>query len=193
MNDRPRLGPAEWDALVAAARLGDERAWEHLVDRLSGAVWKVLMSYQLGEHDREDAYASTFFQLYRHLGEIKEPYKLPGWISTTARNEANAVWRKRGRAVPTETIPLRNAVFDPVEERVLDDETLRLVLEAFGQLPARGQALLRLLTAVPPMTYEAISSMLDMPVGSIGPTAGRLIARLRKALHVHDDSIGGQP
>jgi DNA-directed RNA polymerase specialized sigma24 family protein len=38
-----------------------------------------------------------------------------------------------------------------------------------------------LLIAEPPISYEDISAALDMPVGSIGPTRGRCLERLRRA------------
>jgi DNA-directed RNA polymerase specialized sigma24 family protein len=34
----------------------------------------------------------------------------------------------------------------------------------------------------PPTSYQEISSELGLPVGSIGPTRGRLLARLRDLL-----------
>ena len=44
------------------------------------------------------------------------------------------------------------------------------------------QALLRLLTADPRPPYEEIAAALDMPIGSIGPTRQRALARLREQL-----------
>ena len=42
--------------------------------------------------------------------------------------------------------------------------------------------LLKLLMADPPASYAQISSQLGLPVGSIGPTRGRCLARLRDLL-----------
>ena len=50
-----------------------------------------------------------------------------------------------------------------------EEETL---WEAFGSLPGRYQVLLRLLFADPAPTYQEISSVTGMPVGSIGPLFG---------------------
>lgn len=190
MKRRPDYPSESWADLVAAALSGDEAAWRMLVDRLSGVVWKVLASYDLCPADREDAFASTFFRLYEKLATVQDPTRLPGWIATAARNEANGVWRKRSKTVPTDRLPLREAAYGELDEGLLDRELLQAVLRAFETLPASGQALLRLLTAVPPLTYEEISELLDMPKGSIGPTAGRLIERLRRALQNPDDKGG---
>jgi DNA-directed RNA polymerase specialized sigma24 family protein len=53
----------------------------------------------------------------------------------------------------------------------------------------RQRTLLAMLVASPPMSYSQIAARLGMPVGSIGPTRARILARLREALEtagVHD-------
>jgi DNA-directed RNA polymerase specialized sigma24 family protein len=57
-----------------------------------------------------------------------------------------------------------------------------MVREAMGHLPSRWQRLLELLMADPPASYAEISDELGLPVGSIGPTRGRCLARLRALL-----------
>jgi DNA-directed RNA polymerase specialized sigma24 family protein len=39
-----------------------------------------------------------------------------------------------------------------------------------------------MLMADPPVSYAEISDQLDLPIGSIGPTRGRCLARLRVLL-----------
>lgn len=174
--------------LVARALDGDDRAWERLVDRLSGVVWKVIGNYGLAAADREDVFASAFFRLYDKLGTIVTPQALPGWMATTTRNEVYALLRQHGRLQPMDELPLHEVVPGDHDAAMLDDELQRAVHEAFGRLPARSQALLRLLTAVPPLSYEEIGRMLDMPHGSIGPTRARVLDQLRSNLRPY---LGG--
>ncbi len=70
----------------------------------------------------------------------------------------------------------------PLDERLLEDEQLGAVLAAFEQMAPKCQDLLRLLCTDPPLDYEAISEILDMPIGSIGPTRSRCLERLRRHL-----------
>jgi RNA polymerase sigma factor (sigma-70 family) len=183
MNGSVDVEAEDWAPIVERALAGDDEAWRRMVDRLSGVVWKVLMSYDLNPADREDAYASTFVRLFDKLHTVNDPSRLPGWIATAARNEANSVWRTRKRMVPSDQLQLRDLQSGELDEALLDREMLVSVMHAFGALPAEGQALLRLLTAVPALSYDEISELLDMPKGSIGPTAGRLLARLRRLVH----------
>ena len=172
----------ELPGLIERALGGDDQAWRNLVDRFSGLVWKVLSTYDLSASDREEAFASTFYRLFEKLSSLREPRALPKWLATTARNEANAVCRTRRRLVPTDVLPLREVLPGDHDRDMLDDELLVAVMAAFATLPPPAQAMLRLLTAVPPLSYEEIASLLDVPVGSIGPTRQRHLQRLRTAL-----------
>ena len=66
-------------------------------------------------------------------------------------------------------------------QRLLADERAQVVREAMSRLPRRWQRLLEMLMADPPASYAEISDQLGLPVGSIGPTRGRCLARLRRA------------
>ena len=53
---------------------------------------------------------------------------------------------------------------------------------ALRTLPARCQELLRIVAFVPRPDYQAVSAELGMPVGSIGPTRGRCLDKIRALL-----------
>ena len=69
-----------------------------------------------------------------------------------------------------------------VDERILADERDQVVRDAMSRLPRRWQRLLEMLMADPPVSYAEISDQLGVPVGSIGPTRGRCLDRLRVLL-----------
>jgi DNA-directed RNA polymerase specialized sigma24 family protein len=69
-----------------------------------------------------------------------------------------------------------------VDERLLASERDQVVLDAMSRLPKRWQRLIEMLMADPPVSYAEISDQLGLPVGSIGPTRGRCLARLRVLL-----------
>ena len=167
--------------LAARAIDHDQTAWRELVDRLKGVAWKVLYGYDLSEEDRKDAFASTFFRLYEHLATIRELEKLPGWVATTARNEAHTIFRRRRNTVPMESIGLREAPQVEETDHVVAGELHAALYAAFGRLAPQSQALMRLLTTDPPLSYDEISRNLDIPRGSIGPLRQRCLERLRNS------------
>src|SRR3954470_888434 len=117
------------------------------------------------------------------LPEIRNPDSVGTWLATTARRECLKTLRGTSRCQPSDLI---DVLVEPdttgTDERLLLDERDAGLWNAFGRLPASDQALLRLLTSEPAPSYAEVSAALDMPVGSIGPTRGRALERLRREL-----------
>ncbi|WP_432477217.1 RNA polymerase sigma factor [Nocardioides sp. GXQ0305] len=170
--------------LVAAAAAGEAAAWHELVARYTALVLSVVRRHRLRDDDAEDVVQTVWLRLVEHLDELREPAALPGWIGTTARNECLRVIRAR-RVVPSAD-PFEHpaaAGADVGEETfdatLLDAERHEALLSAMAELPDRQRALLALLIEDPPVPYEEVSARLGIPVGSIGPTRARALARLR--------------
>jgi RNA polymerase sigma factor (sigma-70 family) len=188
---------AEVAALVHAAADGDRAAWNALVDRYNGLVWSVARSYRLSSADASDVVQTTWLRLVEHLGRLQDPERVGAWLATTARRECLRTLRHSARTVAVEAPP--EPVTEPQPDAaLLVQERDRALWQAFGGLSERCQALLRLLVADPPPSYEEVSAALDMPIGSIGPTRQRCLDRLRGLAEGHgvsaqDTSGGDEP
>jgi DNA-directed RNA polymerase specialized sigma24 family protein len=62
------------------------------------------------------------------------------------------------------------------------DDQRRTLWAAIRQLSPRCQELLRIVAFAPRPDYAAVAAGLGMPIGSIGPTRGRCLAKLRALL-----------
>jgi len=169
--------------LLRLAAANDPAAWEALVARYESLVWGVARSHRLGDADAADVFQTTWLRLLEHLDDLRNPDALSGWLATTARNECLRVLRHHSRQIPTDDdrIPEQSVLTDP-DERLLAAERDQALWLAFAKLPARCQALLRMLGTDPAPTYEEVGAALDMAVGSIGPTRGRCLESLRRAM-----------
>jgi RNA polymerase sigma factor (sigma-70 family) len=171
-------------ALVAAAGDGDERAWQDIVERYGPLVMAVLARHRLFGADAEDVSQVVWLRLVEHLGELREPRALPKWLVTTTRNECIRLLRSRRPTEPIDRLDELRSL-DPEQPQpdgeMLLAERRQALLEAFADLSERQRELLRLLMHDPPIPYAAISERLGMPVGSIGPTRARLLAKLRSS------------
>jgi RNA polymerase sigma factor (sigma-70 family) len=165
--------------LVAGARDGDERAWRELCSRVKNVAWKTINSYGVRGADADDAYAATMFRLAEHLDRIRDPERLPGWVATTARNETLGLFRSRRRTVVVEDVPERDSGIGEPDAALVRDELREAVRRSFALLDERCRRLLRILTADPPIPYEDVGALLEMPHGSIGPTRRRCLDTLR--------------
>jgi RNA polymerase sigma factor (sigma-70 family) len=181
-----RHGERTTEQLVAAAAAGEPTAWGELIARYAVLIRSVCRSHRLSDADLDDVAQFTWLRAVEHIGRLHDPDRFGAWIATTARRECLRVLRGRKRVVP-----MADEVQQPLYAEHADADEIALAAErraavrrALATLPDRQRTLLRLLHAESAPSYEAIGSTLGMPVGSIGPTRGRAIARLRRELAV---------
>lgn len=186
--DAATAAPAE---LLRVASRGDELAWQALVERYTGAIAAVVRAHRLDTADAMDVHQTTWLRLIEHLDRIREPDRLGSWLMTTARHECLRVLRRARRQIPVGeelwTIALtRQLPASSIEDDVLVAERRAAVKEAVATLPANHRSLIELLMADPAPSYEEVSAILRIPVGSIGPTRSRCLAKLRTRLEAAD-------
>jgi RNA polymerase sigma factor (sigma-70 family) len=170
--------------LVSAARQGDEEAVGQIVTEFTPMLWHVARAAGLSRGDAEDVAQTVWERLFANLDTIHTAAALTGWLVTTTRREA---WRVRAagrRQLPAEQ-ELLAALPDlgpGSEDQVIIDDERRALWGAIGQLSPRCQELLRIVAFVPRPDYPAVAAKLGMPTGSVGPTRGRCLAKLRDLL-----------
>jgi RNA polymerase sigma factor (sigma-70 family) len=170
------------DELVARARAGDQASWNALVDRFLPLVNAVIAKFRLSSANADDVNQTVWLRLVEHLGDLREPRALPGWLVTTTRNEALRIIRLRGRDTPVDPqgfILERIGEQPELDEELIRDERAQAFREALLELPAGRRELLELLLTDPPISYDEISAKLGIPKGSIGPTRARALEQLR--------------
>lgn len=188
MSDTPPGHPDD-AALVARCRAGDGAAWRELVQRYQRLVYAVVRRAGLDEASGADVFQTVFVRLLEHLPRLQQPERLQAWIVTTTKREA---LRQRERAARTRSIDADDdtqaetlALADPgplADEALSELQQLDLLRLALDRLDDRCRQLLQALFADEQPAYAELSARLGLPVGSIGPTRGRCLARLRRLL-----------
>jgi RNA polymerase sigma factor (sigma-70 family) len=175
--------------LMNAARCGSEDALGQIVTELSPLLWHVTRATGLSPCDAEDVLQTVWMRLVAHLDDIHTSAALTGWLVTTARREA---WRVR--AAERRRLPGDQELLDELpdegpgsEEQVIMADQRQVLWTAIGRLSAPCQELLRILAFAPRPHYAAVAAELGMPIGSIGPTRGRCLAKLRALLGLDDE------
>ncbi|TDN92639.1 sigma-70 family RNA polymerase sigma factor [Microbacterium sp. BK668] len=179
--------PARWEhagALFVRWREGDSRAMDELVRLMTPALWHIVRSYGLDAGLAQDVVQTTWLTLVRRHASIADPRAVSGWLTMCARREAWRVGRQHRRATPTEAESLESHL--PVHESAEQeagaaDERVRL-WTAVARLDDRCRHLLRIVAFDERPDYARIAEDLAMPVGSIGPTRQRCLAKLRAEL-----------
>lgn len=192
-----QVEPSRWERaadLFVRWREGETRAMDDLVRLMTPVLWHVVRAYGLDHALAEDVVQSTWLTLVRRHESIIEPAAVSAWLTMCARREAWKVGKLHRRADATEVESLEPRL--PVQESA--EQTAATSLEAqrlwasVAQLDDRCRRLLRIIAFEERPDYARIAQDLAMPIGSIGPTRGRCLGKLRALLETdgqrgHDD------
>jgi RNA polymerase sigma factor (sigma-70 family) len=179
-------------ALITRCRNGDAQAWAALVHRYQRLVYAIVRRIGADEHAAADIFQTVFARLLEHLPGLTQPERLQAWIVTTTKREA-----LRSRHVAQRTVSLTRTdddgdavVFEdslpdpaPLTEAALDHlQQLDLLRDGLERLDKRCRDLLTLLFSDDDAraAYDEVARRLAVPVGSIGPTRSRCLAKLRR-------------
>jgi RNA polymerase sigma factor (sigma-70 family) len=178
-----------WSAAAAAFsrwRDGDSEGLDDLVRLLSPVLWQVVRATGLDRETAEDVVQTTWIALVDHADSITSPQAIAAWLCTAARREAWRAGRQatRERPVDDQVLALGLPDQESPEHQVLLDDEAQVLRACLDRLPDRCQKLLRIVAAGPRPHYNDVARTLGMPVGSIGPTRGRCLDKLRPELTV---------
>jgi RNA polymerase sigma factor (sigma-70 family) len=169
--------------VVGRAAAGDAAAWDWLMNQYGRLIWSITRDFKLAESDASDVVQTTWLRLVEHIDRLDHPERVGAWLATTARNEClRGIAARRRLVLVGEDHRLESITGheQPVDEALLAAERARTVREALKVLPRHWQRLMEELMAEQP--YAVIADRLGLPVGSIGPTRGRCLDRLRVLL-----------
>lgn len=168
--------------LVESALEGHQWAWEELVGRFGGMISSVGRRYGLSAADVNELQQVTWLRLIENLHRIEQPERVGGWLATTARRESLQILRRAARHTTGADQILANLpdMHGPDLDTLPSSEAREALLRAWERLKPRCRELLSLLVSDDVGGYRALSELLSIPVGSIGPTRGRCLEHLRR-------------
>jgi len=176
-----RVGERRLAALVNAARAGDRRAWEALVEHFDPVVRGIARSYRLQPGDVDDVVQATWLDLLENVGKIRRPEALPGWLATVTRRRVMRLLQGGSREILTDDArAATDSDDDDPPARLIAAERQAVLANAVATLPDRPRRVMTVMLADPGIDYHEISALLRLPVGSIGPTRARSLSRLSR-------------
>jgi RNA polymerase sigma factor (sigma-70 family) len=178
--------------LVGQARDGDPAAWEELVARFGGMIAATGRRYRLSPPDVAELQQTTWLRLVENLHRIEQPERVGGWLATTARRESLQLLKRASKYRSGVDQMLANTPDRHLPEpdaRPIAHERDVVLMAAWARLKPRCQELLARLMSDDPLGYKDLSALLQIPIGSIGPTRQRCLAHLRAL--VEDEGMTG--
>jgi len=173
-------------------RVGEREALDELVDVVTPLLWRSVRETGLDVPASEDVVQTVWLTLLRSGDTVRDPRAVVKWLLTAARREA---WRA-SRRLHDDTVRHGGTVGDGPEEAldlpaqreslpenvVFRDERQHCLWTHVQGLSPRCRQLLCVIAFADRPDYALIAESLGMPVGSIGPTRGRCLAKLRGLL-----------
>lgn len=176
-----------WESAAASFqrwRGGEARAMDELVRTMTPILWQIVRSCGLDRALAEDVVQTTWMTLVRRHETVHDPRAVAGWLMTSARREAWRTARAQQRARPAEPADLELVL---AADRSAEDvahlgERDRRLWAALSRLDERCRRLLRIVAFEDRPDYARIARDMNMAIGSIGPTRGRCLGKLRTGL-----------
>lgn len=176
-------------ALVAAAAAGDNSAFAALVERHQARILALLERLTGCHEQARDLAQETFVSAYRKLASFAGGSLFSTWLYRIACNHAAAAGRRR-RPVAAPTDAEGRTTVEPaarladVSARLEQEELARHVAAALGRLDGRYREVV-VLSDMQGASYEEISTVLDIPLGTVRSRLHRGRLELRRLLANH--------
>ncbi len=177
------------EELIARFQQGDQQAFDILVHRYKDQLLNFVYRFVGNRNDAEDIVQETFLRVYKNKHYYKEIAKFSTWIYTIAGNLAKTELRKRKRRKLFSVSNFMNEEKDydiPDTERNPElevDGTIKddIIQKAIEKLPPKFKEVI-LLRDVQGFSYEEISQILNIPLGTVKSRVNRGRLKLQEDL-----------
>lgn len=178
------------EELVKACRDGDESAWETIVLKYQNLLYSIPRRAGLSSDLASDVLQDVFTTLFEKLANLEKPEYLRAWLVTTTQHKTIHLIQRETRGKPRSIDAEEGDVFFEISDSApLPDEALvklereRQIENALERIDERCRRLITMLyleqNQIP---YAEIAQLLNIPLGSIGPTRARCLQKLMKLL-----------
>lgn len=190
MNKSKTSPPAPTDEeLIARFQDGDTYAFEQIVMRYKAPLVNFVFHFLGSRIDAEDVVQETFLRVFRNKHLYRNIAKFSTWIYTIAGNLAKTELRrrKRRRVISLSKMGFENKEYDIPDflsspDQVVDGEMKETkIRNEIQQLPVKFREVV-ILRDIKDLSYEEISHILKIPIGTVKSRVNRGRLRLQKRL-----------
>ena len=175
------FGDAE---LVTMAQGGDSVSLGALLERHRASLYALALGFLGHGPDAQDAVQDAFVLALRKIGQLEEPEAVGGWLRSIARNVClNRLRERRSGATLTGLVGGPREPRESSAEEAVDRLAMRdWVWTALSEFPEalRITAMLRYFGSY--SSYEEISAILGVPIGTVKSRLSQVRAKLADAL-----------
>ena len=177
------------EELIARFQEGDEQAYTELVNRYRDKLITFVYRFVNEFEKAEDIVQDTLLKLYTHKHYYRNIAKFSTWIYTIAGNLAKTELRKRGtrkeirisQMGPEDRDYELPSVAPDTDEVAQSEYIEKKIQAAIQKLPLHFRTV-TILRDIQELSYEEISKIVDVPLGTVKSRINRARIQLQKEL-----------
>ena len=184
--------------VMPMTKLGDfnseiDAEFEELVVANQSSLYKFAFARLGNSFDAQDVVQETFLKAFRSFDQRKELSETRSWLRKILVNNINDFYRKKSKTVATVFLADSEvvdgiAIVDPAAEFDFDSTLQQALMSMSDQF-----AIPLLLREVDDATYEEISEILGIPIGTVMSRLSRARAQLRRKMLSSQQSTHASP
>jgi len=177
------------EELIAQFQAGNENAYLEIVERFKNRLFAFVYRF-VGDSDlAEDLVQDTLVKVYTHRHAYREIARFSTWIYTIAGNLARTELRKRKRratfsmsalGIGEREYELPSEDFAP-SKTMEGAQTEKYISMALAKLPLHFRTVI-ILRDVQELSYDEISKIMKIPLGTVKSRVNRARLRLQEML-----------
>ena len=168
---------------------GNENAYIELVNRYKDKLINFIFNYLGDIESSEDVVQETMIKLYQKKHYYKEIAKFSTWLYTIAKNLANTELRKRKQRKTTllSQFSKDDKMYDlpsddnDVGQEIQTEIVNKIIKDAVDQLSEKFKTVITL-RDIQQLSYEDISEIIDVPIGTVKSRINRARLQLQVEL-----------
>ncbi|MBZ0137462.1 MAG: sigma-70 family RNA polymerase sigma factor [Planctomycetes bacterium] len=180
-------GAPDDEALIIAAKRGDQAAFGELVQRHFRAAFASAYAVLGNAGDAEEMAQETFVQVFQKLEKLREPAAFTGWVWRIARDTALKHIRKHRRMVRVENVPETVNEDDAPHLPMVADEEKAELMAALNELPDDMREAL-LMRYWEELEYEEMAKRTGVSAAALYQRVCRALKRLREGYDAKNET-----
>ena len=169
MNDKFKYSD---EKLILRFQEGDINAYNELVKRYKDRLLNFVLRYFINVEQAEDVVQDTLIKLYTHASYYKNVAKFSTWIFTIAKNNAltelrknkrkktDSLWTEDGQIIDI------NSKEESLDSKVQNEIAIEQLNKFLDEIPENFRMAV-VLRDFQELSYEEISKILEIPIGTI--------------------------
>ncbi|MFL3013435.1 MAG: RNA polymerase sigma factor [Candidatus Neomarinimicrobiota bacterium] len=177
------------EQLMVLFQSGNENAYIELVNRYKERLINFIFNYLGDIESSEDVVQDTMIKLYQKKHYYREIAKFSTWLYTIAKNLANTELRKRKQRKTTllSRFTKDDKMYDlpsndiEVGQEIQTEIANKIIRDAIDKLSEKFKTVISL-RDIQQLSYEDISEIIDVPIGTVKSRINRARLQLQVEL-----------